>query len=72
MTESDPPKRQRPNADQRRALKSATVTQFTRKYGRKAQRGIEPNDRKHDRDVEKVVKRMAPEELDRLVRDDEE
>jgi hypothetical protein len=38
----------------------------------KAQKGVEPNDREYDRGVEKAVKRMDPEELDRLLRDDEE
>jgi len=42
------------------------------RYERKAQRGAEPNDRRYNRDIEKSVKRMSPDELDRLLRDDEE
>jgi hypothetical protein len=33
---------------------------------------MEPNDRHYERDVETAVKRMKPDELDRLLRDDEE
>jgi hypothetical protein len=72
MAESDIPKRRRLNADQKRALKAATVRIFVQKYGRKAQRGIEPNDRRYDREVEQSLRRMKPDELDSLLRDDEE
>ena len=64
--------RRRPNADQKRALKAAGLRVFVRQYGRKAQKGTEPNDRRYDADVERVVKRMDPATLDRLLRDDEE
>ena len=69
--ESDKPKR-RLNAEQNRALKAATVGVFMRQYGRKAQRGVEPNDRRYDRDVERAVRQLKPEELDALLRDDED
>src|SRR5712664_420048 len=49
-------KRRRPNADERRALTAAEVRTFVVKYFRKAQKGVEPNDRRHDVDVEKAVK----------------
>jgi hypothetical protein len=68
----DKPKRRRLNADQKRALKAATVSVFVQCYGRKAQRGVEPNDRRYSRDVEKALKQMKPEALDSLLRDDEE
>ena len=55
------------NAAQKRALKAAAVRVFMQKYGRKAQRGVEPNDRRYDRDIEKVVKKMTPAELDKLL-----
>lgn len=70
--ESDKPKRRRLNAEQRHALKVATVRVFVQQYGRKAQRGTEPNDRRYSRDVEKALKQLKPEELDSLMRDDEE
>lgn len=73
MTEQpEQPKRPRLNADKRRALKAARLQQFVQQYGRKAQKGIEPNDRHYDRRFEKAVKRMKPDELDQLLRDDEE
>jgi len=45
---------------------------FIRQYGRKAQKNVEPNDRRYDRDVERQVRRMDPIALDRLLHDDEE
>jgi hypothetical protein len=41
-------------------------------YGRKAQKGVEPNDRRYERKTEKIVKRMKPDELDQFLRDGEE
>ncbi len=40
---------------------------FLRLYGRKAQKGREPNDRPYDRVIERELRRRKPEELDRLV-----
>lgn len=40
---------------------------FLRKYRRKAPKGGEPNDRSYSRDVERRIKQMPPEELDRLM-----
>jgi hypothetical protein len=41
------------------------------RYGRKAQRGVEPNARRY-RDLERALKQLKPEVLDWLLRDDEE
>jgi hypothetical protein len=60
------------NLDQKRARKSAQLLTFVRRYGRKGQRGIEPNDRGYDHNFEHAVKRMPPDELDRLLREDED
>jgi len=60
------------NADQRRALAAANVKKFVDECGRKSQKGVEPNDRHHDRKVERSIKQMKPEALDQLLRDDEE
>ena len=68
MAEQDQPKRRRLNADQRRALQSAELQVFVQQYGRKAQKNTEPNDRK----VEQAIRQMKPDELDRLLRDDED
>ena len=49
---SDKP-RKHPNADERRALKAASIADFVRKYQRKAQKRVEPNDRRHDVEIER-------------------
>jgi ribosomal protein S18 len=54
----------------RKEREAAAVRRFVKQYGRKAQKGIEPNDRRYDRKIEKAVKRMKPEALDALLRDD--
>lgn len=43
---------------------------FVQKYARKAQRGIEPNDRSFDRKIEQKIKTMKPEDLSRLLGED--
>lgn len=40
---------------------------FLRKYGRKAQRGQEPNDRDYDRAIERYIRKLKPEDLDVLI-----
>jgi hypothetical protein len=40
---------------------------FLRLYGRKAQKGCEPNDRPYDPAIERELRRLKPEELDRLM-----
>jgi hypothetical protein len=52
-------------------LKAAALHTFIRQYGRKAQKGVEPNDRSYDPAIERAIKHLRPEELDRLLRDDE-
>jgi hypothetical protein len=68
----DSPARKRLNAAEKRALQAATAHRFVNQYGRKAQKGIEPNDRRYSRKVERQLKGMKPESLDRLLRDDED
>ncbi|HEY4199976.1 MAG TPA: hypothetical protein VGM83_05405 [Devosiaceae bacterium] len=60
------------NAEERRALKAANVQKCVAQYGRKAQPGAEPNDRQFDKKVAARFKQTKPEELDRLLRDDED
>ncbi|HWI41386.1 MAG TPA: hypothetical protein VNX25_07850 [Verrucomicrobiae bacterium] len=52
-------------------LKS-NIGQFMKEYGRKCQRGVEPNDRQYDRKVEKLIKQMDPAELNELLNDEVE
>ncbi|WP_156527986.1 hypothetical protein [Bradyrhizobium stylosanthis] len=66
------PTRRHLNADQKRALEAAVVCVFTQQYGRKAQRGVEPNDRRYSREMERKLKQLKPERLDLLMRDDED
>ena len=53
----------------RRERLAAEIGVFMRQYGRKKQHGLDPNDRGYDRDIEQVVKRLDPQELDALLRD---
>jgi hypothetical protein len=41
---------------------------FIRKYARKRYPGMDPNDRRYDREIEQLIRRMKPEELDELLR----
>lgn len=59
------------NADERRALKAAEIGRFLREYGRKAQKGCDPNDRRFDRKTERRVRHMSAAAFDRLVREDD-
>jgi hypothetical protein len=72
MDDADKSVRKRLNADERRALKVAAIERFLVQYGRRAQKRTEPNDRPFDREVEQSVRRMKPETLDKLMRDDED
>ena len=71
MVSDDNRLRKRSNADGKRALKAASLRNFVQQYERKAQKGTDPNDRRYDREIEKSIKCMKPDELDRLLRDDE-
>jgi hypothetical protein len=43
---------------------------FLRQYRRKSDAPHDPNDRHYDRELEAKIKRMSPEELDELLRDE--
>jgi hypothetical protein len=58
--------------ERRKKKLAGELAAFLRSYGRKAPRGGEPNDRGYDRELEARVKRMRPEELDALLRDEVE
>jgi hypothetical protein len=64
--------RRRLNADQKRALKAAELAKFAQQYARPAQKSGEPNDRSYSREVEQAAKRMKPESLDLLLRNDDD
>jgi hypothetical protein len=48
------------------------LDKLIREYGRKARRGYDPNDRTIDRKLLERIGRMKPEELDALMRDEED
>jgi hypothetical protein len=64
--------RRRLNAEQKRALKAAKLAKFVQQNARRAQKGMDPNDRHYSREIEQVAKRMKPESLDRLLRNDDD
>lgn len=62
------PKKQR----RRRKPTADDISIFLKQYGRKSPgHGREPNDRRYDHDIAEQIKRMSPEELDRLMSEDE-
>ena len=69
--ESNTPPKKRLTAPQKRARRAAEVARFVRQYARKAQRGQEPNDRDYDHKMEHRLKRLKPEVLDELLRDND-
>ena len=42
---------------------------FVQKYARKRYPGHDPNDRTYDREIEKRIRHMTPEQIDRLLRE---
>lgn len=46
---------------------SAELSAFAQQYKRKAQRGVEPNDRGYSREAEALMKRLPAEELSALL-----
>lgn len=45
---------------------------FLQQYSRKAQKGQEPNDRQYNRGIEKIIRKLTPEELDVLLNGEED
>ncbi len=50
---------------------ASVIGLFLQQYQRKAQRGAEPNDRQYDRKIERYIRRMKPEELDKVLNGEE-
>jgi hypothetical protein len=44
-----------------------TLGVFLRQYRRKAQKGREPNDRSYDPNIEEIIRKLKPDELDALM-----
>ncbi len=60
------------NADEKRRLTEADLQLFAKQYARKAQKGVEANDRRYPREIERKAKRIPPELLDELLRGEDE
>lgn len=60
------------NTNDKRARKSLNIQLFAKQLGRKAQPGHDPNDRVYDRDIAKKLRRMSAEEIDALLRGEDE
>ena len=45
---------------------------FLKAYRKKAQKGQEPNDRRYDPDFQRLLRRLKPDELDKLLFGDED
>jgi hypothetical protein len=48
------------------------IGEFMRLYGRRAQRGEEPNDRRYDRKIEVQLNRMKPTDVSALINDSDD
>jgi hypothetical protein len=46
---------------------ASRIDEFLRLYGRRAQRGEEPNDRRYDRKIEAQLSRMKPIDVSALI-----
>jgi hypothetical protein len=66
------PVRKRLSANQRRQIKTAAIKRFVQAYGRRPGKGNMACDRQMDRKLQEEISRMPPEELDRILREDED
>jgi hypothetical protein len=55
-----------------KASLAAKLGRFVQQYGRKAQKGWDPNDRSYDRKLEAKMKKLSPEELSDLLSGEED
>jgi hypothetical protein len=55
------------STNRRRTLLSAKLGLFAKQYGRKAQKRVEPNDRRHSNEVENLAKHLPAGELSELL-----
>lgn len=67
LTEPKPVRKRQNNAEKRQRL-AADVQLFAKKYARKAQKGVEPNDRKFSKRTLARIKQIEPGDLDHLMR----
>lgn len=58
------------SSNRRKHSLAAKLGSFVQQYGRKAQKGVEPNDRRYSGEIEELVKHLPPEELSELLSGD--
>lgn len=58
------------SSTRRKHLLAAKLGSFVQQYGRKAQKGVEPNDRRYSGEIEELMKHLPPEELSALLSGD--
>ena len=66
------PKRKRLNATEKRERKALAIQLYVKQAGRKAQRGVEPNDRRYSHEIQKAVGLMNPSEFFDLTHNNED
>lgn len=64
------PRRGARDVAQRRALRVEAIRPYECRAGRRARTGVEPNDRRHDSDVEQAVSGISPFDLAGLLGED--
>lgn len=58
--------------NENRRRKSLDLQLFVKKIGRKAHAGHDPNDRQYDRDIARKLRQIPPQELDALLRGEDD
>ncbi|WP_175965577.1 hypothetical protein [Burkholderia sp. BCC0322] len=58
-------------ARNRRNRLAGALGVFVKRYGRNAQKHLDPNDRRHDHDVERTMRRLSPADLSDLLAGDD-
>jgi predicted metal-dependent hydrolase len=72
IPKEDKKKKRKLNLSQKQELQRTDIERFVKEYGRKAQKGKEPNDRGYSRDVQKKLKKhIKPLELNKLLNEDD-
>jgi hypothetical protein len=57
------------NARERRERKAGDIVLLVKQIGRKAQKGVEPNDRRINDKAKRKLKHLKPDVIDSLLRD---
>ena len=57
----------RSEMSKRQRFLEVQIGSFIKEYSSKAHPGSDPNDRRYDRDIERKIKQMSPEEFDEFL-----